>query len=58
MLARQFAVEHVPALNRVWIGDITYVSTNDGWLYLAVLLDLHSRRVVGWAISQGYSIKS
>lgn len=50
VLARQFAVEHVPALNRVWIGDITYVSTLEGWLYLAVVLDLRSRRVIGWAM--------
>lgn len=35
--------------NRVWVGDITYVWTAEGWGYLSVLLDLHSRRVVGWA---------
>ena len=50
VLARQFAVEGVPALNRVWIGDITYISTLEGWLYLAVVLDLRSRRVIGWAM--------
>jgi transposase InsO family protein len=37
--------------NRVWAGDITYVPTRSGWLYLAVLLDLHSRRVVSWAMA-------
>jgi transposase InsO family protein len=37
--------------NEVWVGDITYVWTEEGWLYLAVLLDLFSRRVVGWAVS-------
>ena len=37
--------------NRVLAGDMTYIPTTDGWLYLAVLLDLHSRRVVGWATS-------
>jgi transposase InsO family protein len=37
-------------LNRVWAGDITYLPTADGWQYLAVLLDLGSRRVVGWAL--------
>jgi transposase InsO family protein len=37
--------------NRIWVGDITYIPTLDGWLYLAVLLDLFSRRVVGWAMS-------
>ena len=40
----------VAAPNRVWAGDLTYVWTMEGWLYLAVLLDLYSRRVVGWAM--------
>ena len=48
-LHRQFTVPHP---NRVWAGDITYVWTTEGWLYLAVMLDLYSRRVVGWAMSQ------
>lgn len=39
------------APNRKWAGDITYAWTAEGWLYLAVILDLHSRRVVGWAVS-------
>jgi transposase InsO family protein len=38
--------------NQVWAGDVTYVATNEGWAYLAVLLDLFSRRVVGWAMSE------
>jgi len=46
-LARQF---RVPQPNRVWAGDITYVWTLEGWLYLAVLLDLYSRAVIGWAM--------
>ena len=37
--------------NRVWAGDVTYIATETVWAYLAVVLDLHSRRVVGWAIS-------
>ena len=45
-LARAFAVARP---NRVWAGDITALWTTEGWLYLAVLLDLASRRVVGWA---------
>lgn len=48
LLKRDFTA---PAPNQVLAGDITYVSTTDGWLYLAVLLDLYSRRVVGWAMS-------
>lgn len=37
-------------LNRVWASDITYISTREGWLYLAVIIDLCSRRVVGWSM--------
>jgi len=37
--------------NQKWAGDISYVWTQEGWLYLAVILDLHSRRVIGWAVS-------
>jgi transposase InsO family protein len=36
--------------NQKWAGDITFVATREGWLYVAVLLDLYSRRVVGWAM--------
>ncbi len=36
--------------NHKWVGDITYIATREGWLYLAVLLDLYSRRIVGWAM--------
>ena len=39
------------ALNTVWVGDFTAVPTRAGWLYVAVLLDLYSRRVIGWAMS-------
>lgn len=46
-LARRFTVT-VP--NRVWAADITAMPTRDGWLYLAVLVDLWSRRIVGWAL--------
>ena len=48
VVARRFSVD---APNRVWAGDITYFPTANGWLYLAVLLDLYSRAVVGWAMS-------
>jgi len=47
-VARDFAA---PTPDRLWIGDITYLATAEGWLYLAVLLDAHSRRVVGWAMA-------
>ena len=39
-------------LNRVWVGDITYLRTWQGWLYLATVIDAHSRRVIGWAIDE------
>jgi len=38
------------ALNQVWVGDITYLRTWEGWLYLATVIDAHSRRVIGWSI--------
>jgi putative transposase len=37
--------------NKVWTGDITYIWTRSGWVYLAVVLDLYSRRVIGWSVS-------
>jgi putative transposase len=39
-----------PAPNRKWVTDITYLATTEGWVYLAVVLDLFSRKVVGWAL--------
>jgi putative transposase len=50
VLARQFAPTAHPAVNRAWAADLTYLPTREGWLYLAVILDLASRRVVGWAL--------
>lgn len=49
LLERDFCVE---APNRVWTGDITYVWTDEGWLYLAVVIDLFSRQVVGFSMSE------
>jgi putative transposase len=48
LLDRQFDVS---APNQVWGADITYLWTSEGWLYLAVVIDLYARRVVGWALS-------
>ena len=39
-------------INEVWAGDITYLRTREGWMYLAVVMDLYSRRIVGWAIDK------
>jgi putative transposase len=47
-LKRQFTVDKP---NKVWVGDITYLQTSQGWLYLAVIIDLYSRQVVGWQVS-------
>lgn len=49
LLARRFDLIEHPILDRAWVGDLTYVPTREGWLFLAILLDLASRRVVGWA---------
>jgi len=51
-LDRRFNVAHP---NRVWVGDMTYVWTTEGWLYLSVLMDLCSRRIVGWSTSDRIS---
>lgn len=40
-----------PAPNRIWVGDVTFIRSRRGWLYLAMLLDLYSRRIVGWSMS-------
>jgi len=48
VLGRQFTR---PQPNRAWATDITYIRTGEGWLYLAVILDLYSRLAVGWAMS-------
>lgn len=47
LLQRQFSIDEP---NRAWVTDLTYVWTLEGWLYLGVILDLYSRRVVGWAM--------
>jgi len=53
-LNRQFSVD---GPDRVWAGDITYLWTSEGWLYLSVLLDLCTRRVVGWAVSERLTVE-
>lgn len=49
LLQRHF---HADRADRLWAGDTTFIPTREGWLYLAVLIDLYSRRVVGWAMGQ------
>ena len=48
ILNQEFSVDEP---DRVWAGDITYIPTQSGWCYLAVILDLHTRMVVGWALA-------
>ena len=48
VLDRQFGA---PAPNRKWVADFTYIWTSEGWLYVAAVIDLYSRRVVGWSMS-------
>ena len=43
--------------NMVWVSDITYVKTVEGWLYLAVVMDLYSRKVVGWSLARTIAVK-
>ena len=49
VLARDF---NTNSTNQKWVSDITYVSTVEGWLYLAVVIDIHSRAVIGWAMDK------
>jgi putative transposase len=49
LLDRQFQTD---APNQVWVADITYIRTLEGWLYLAAVMDLFSRKIVGWAMSE------
>lgn len=49
ILARDFKTTMI---NQKWVGDITYVATDEGWLYLAVIIDLHSRSVIGWSMNK------
>ena len=51
VLDRQFSLEKHSQPDRTWAADITYIPTLEGWLYLAVILDLATRRVVGWSLS-------
>jgi len=52
LLRRNFSAD---APNQRWASDITYISTHQGWLYLAVVMDLYSRRIVGWSMSRWMS---
>ena len=50
IVSRTFDVQVIAAKNRIWSGDITYLQSREGWLYLAVVIDLASRRVISWSM--------
>ena len=52
LLNRTFAPSQIALPNRVWCSDITFLSTRQGWLYLAVVMDLYSRRIIGWSMNE------
>ncbi len=54
MLDRQFICDKP---NQVWVSDITYIETYEGWLYLTAFLDLYSRKIVGWSMSKSLCAK-
>jgi transposase InsO family protein len=54
VVGRHFSVA---AANRVWASDITYIATAEGWMYLCVVLDLYSRRGVGWSMGRGLGVE-
>jgi putative transposase len=49
LLGRDFATD---AVSKIWVSDITYIRTGEGWLYLAAVMDAHNRQVVGWALEE------
>jgi len=54
LLQRNFTVDRP---NAVWVGDVTFIATREGWLYLSILLDLFSRKVVGWSMGDGNNVE-
>ena len=48
LLERKFSTTSKP--NEVWLADLTYIATGEGWLYLAAIMDLHTRKIVGWSM--------
>src|SRR6202012_5714080 len=48
-VARNFVTERA---GQIWLADLTYIPTGEGWLYLAAILDLHTRKIVGWSMRE------
>ena len=55
MLAQNFKEERV---NQVWVSDITYIETKQGWMYLTVIIDLFNRKIVGWSMSDNLTAEA
>ena len=53
LLNRQFNPKRA---NQIWAGNITYLRTHLGWMYLAIVMDLHSRRIIGWALNKRMTV--
>ena len=62
LLERKFDLSFQRELNRAWVADITYLPTREGWLYLSIVMDLASRRIVGWragsTLDQGLALEA
>jgi transposase InsO family protein len=54
LLRRNFSAQRP---NQIWLADITYIPTQEGWLYLAAVLDLYSRRIIGWAMNRRMTVQ-
>jgi putative transposase len=54
LIGRNFSTDKP---NVVWVSDITYIKTMEGWLYLAVIMDLYSRKVVGWSLAKNMAVE-
>jgi putative transposase len=50
LLNRNFTVNEI---GKVWVSDITYIKTAQGWLYLTIIMDLTDRKIIGWSLSRG-----
>src|SRR3978361_1811219 len=48
LLDRKFSATSKP--NEVWLADLTYIATGEGWLYMAAVMDLHTRKIIGWSM--------
>ena len=55
LLERQFSATSRP--NQVWLADLTYIATAEGWLYMSAIMDLHARKIVDWSMCDHFGAK-